>query len=90
MRLKEKFAQNKVLLLQRGHRFFVYSSNMTAITSCEHTLFFSNIEKKGEGEVTFHEWREEKGKRLVIFMCQQLLSTVIGSKTVIQSTEDVQ
>ena len=27
-----------ISLLQDGRRFFVYSSNMTAVTSCEHTL----------------------------------------------------
>ena len=31
--------QNNISLLQHGRRFFVYSSNMAAVTSCEHTLF---------------------------------------------------
>jgi len=30
--------QKKISLLQHGRRFFVYSSNMAAVTSCEHTL----------------------------------------------------
>ena len=32
-------SQKNILLLQYGHRFFVYSSNMAAVTSCKHTLF---------------------------------------------------
>ena len=36
--------------------------------------------KKGEGEATFHEGREEKGKRLDIFTCQKLLAMIVGSK----------
>ena len=31
--------QKNISLLQHGRRFFVYSSNMAAVTSCEHTLF---------------------------------------------------
>ena len=27
-------------LLQHGRRFFVYSSNMAVVSSCEHTLLF--------------------------------------------------
>jgi len=30
--------KNIISLLQDGHRFFVYSSNMAVVTSCEHTL----------------------------------------------------
>ena len=30
--------QKNISLLQDGRRFFVYSSNMAAVTSCEHTL----------------------------------------------------
>jgi len=30
--------QKNITLLQDGRRFFVYSSNMVAVTSCEHTL----------------------------------------------------
>ena len=30
--------QKNISLLQDGRRFFVYSSNMAAMTSCEHTL----------------------------------------------------
>ena len=32
-------SQKKILLLQYGRRFFVYSSNMAAVTSYKHTLF---------------------------------------------------
>ena len=76
---------------KHGRRFFVYSSNVAAVTSSKHMLFacFQHW-KKGEGETTFHEGREEKGKMLVIFMCQQLLFTILGSKTMIYSTEDGQ
>ena len=35
-------------------------------------------------EATFHEGRDEKGKRLVIFMCQPLLFTIVGSKTMMK------
>ena len=31
--------QKNISLLQHGRRFFVYSSNMAVVTSCEHTLF---------------------------------------------------
>ena len=31
--------QNNISLLQDGYRFFVYSSIMTAVTSCQHTLY---------------------------------------------------
>jgi len=34
-------SQKNILLLQYGRRFFVYSSNMAAVTSCEHTLYGS-------------------------------------------------
>ena len=30
--------QKNISLFQDGRRFFVYSSNMAAVTSCEHTL----------------------------------------------------
>ena len=30
--------QKNISLLQDGRRFFAYSSNMAAVTSCEHTL----------------------------------------------------
>ena len=30
--------QKNISLLQHGRRFFVYSSNMAAVMSCEHTL----------------------------------------------------
>ena len=30
--------QKNISLLQHGSRFFVYSSNMVAVTSCEHTI----------------------------------------------------
>ena len=39
------------------------------------------MSKKGKGEATFHEVREQnlhQGKRLVIFMSQQLLSVIVG------------
>ena len=39
--------QKNISLLQDGRRFFVYSSNMAAVTSCEHTL--SNATAKGNG-----------------------------------------
>ena len=32
-------SQKNILLLQYGHCFFVYSSNMAAVTSCKHTQF---------------------------------------------------
>ena len=32
--------QKNISLLQHGRCFFVYSSNMAAVTSCEHTLLF--------------------------------------------------
>ena len=35
--------QKSISLLQHGRRFFVYSSNMAAVTSCEHTLFNDNL-----------------------------------------------
>ena len=31
--------QKNISLLQDGRRFFAYSSNMAAMTSCEHTLY---------------------------------------------------
>ena len=34
--------QKNISLLQHGRRFFVYSSNMAAVTSCEHTLLTEN------------------------------------------------
>ena len=38
--IKTEFnSQKNILLLQYGRRFFVYSSNMAAVTSCKHTLF---------------------------------------------------
>ena len=37
--------QKNISLLQDGRRFFVYSSNMAAVTSCEHTLFILNENK---------------------------------------------
>ena len=47
MKQKEEFAlkiefnpQKNVSLLQHGRRFFVYSSNMAAVTSCEHSIYF--------------------------------------------------
>ena len=30
--------QKKISLFQRGRRFFVYSPNMAAVTSCEHSI----------------------------------------------------
>ena len=40
--IKREFnPQENISVLQHGRRFFVYSSNMAAVTSCEHTLFFS-------------------------------------------------
>ena len=30
--------QKKIALFQHGRRFFVYSSNMPAVTSCEHSI----------------------------------------------------
>ena len=40
IRIKIEFnPQKNISLLQDGHRFFVYSSNMAAMTSCEHTLY---------------------------------------------------
>ena len=83
--------QKKISLLQYGGRFFVYSSNVAAVTSSNtHVICMFPILKKGEGETTFHDGREEKGKMLVIFMCQQLLFMIVGSKTMIHSTEDGQ
>ena len=45
MKQKHEFAykielnpQKIISLLQHGRRFFVYYSNMAAVTSCEHTL----------------------------------------------------
>ena len=35
--------QKNISLLQDGRRFFVYSSNMAAVTSCEHTLYIVTI-----------------------------------------------
>ena len=43
MKQKEGFEfnpQKNISLLQYGRRFFVYSSNMAAVTSCEHTLYW--------------------------------------------------
>ena len=37
--IKREFnSQKNISLLQNGRRFFVYSSNMAPVTSCEHTL----------------------------------------------------
>jgi len=48
--IKIEFNPRKnISLIQHGRRFFVYSSNMAAVTSCEHTLldqhfwFFNKI-----------------------------------------------
>ena len=41
----ESNPQKNTSLLQDGRRFFVYSSNMAAVTSCEHTLFKLNENK---------------------------------------------
>ena len=30
--------KQNISLLQHGRRFFVYSSSMAAVTSCEHTI----------------------------------------------------
>ena len=35
-------------MLQHGRLFFVYSSNKAAVTSCEHTLFFSFVNFLGQ------------------------------------------
>ena len=37
--IKIEFNPQKNILLQDGRRFFVYSSIMAAVTSCEHTLW---------------------------------------------------
>ena len=44
----ESSPQKNISLLQHGRRFFVYSSNMAAVTSCEHTLYRSFIAKVDE------------------------------------------
>ena len=36
----ESNLQKNISLLQHGRRFFVYSSNMAAVTSCEHSIYF--------------------------------------------------
>ena len=40
--------QENISALQHGRRFFVYPSNMAAVTSCEHTLFFSFVNFLGQ------------------------------------------
>ena len=35
--------QKKISLFQYGRRFFVYSSNMDVVTSCEHTLLLVKL-----------------------------------------------
>ena len=40
--------QKNISVLQHGRRFFVYSSNMAAVTSSEHTLFFSFVNFLGQ------------------------------------------
>ena len=39
---RELNSQKNISLLQDGRRSFVYSSNMAAMTSCEHTLLLNN------------------------------------------------
>ena len=62
-RIKTEFnSQNKVLLLQHDRRFFVYPSNMIALTSCEHPLLVSNIKKGGRGGY-FSRWERRERKK---------------------------
>ena len=42
--------QKNISLLQHGRRFFVYSSNMAAVTSCKHTLL-RNLFQLNSGDV---------------------------------------
>ena len=60
--------QKNISLLQDGRRFFVYSSNMAAVTSCEHTLLVQ--------WAIFELCKDEKTKsksrlreRICIFLC---------------------
>ena len=49
--MKREFnPQKDISLLQHGRRFFVYSSNMAAVTSCEHTLL-RNLFQRNSGDV---------------------------------------
>ena len=44
--IKTEFNPHKnISLIQTGRRFFVYSSNMAAVTSCEPTLYTTGSDK---------------------------------------------
>ena len=49
-------AQKNISLLQHGRRFFVYSSNMAAVTSSEHTLHICDLEQTSMfGQMLSHD-----------------------------------
>ena len=65
--IKREFnPQENISVLQHGRRFFVYSTKMAAVTSCEHTLFFS-YETDREKKMLFprEEQRREFSKELL-------------------------
>ena len=48
----ESNPQESISLLQHGRRFFVYYSNMAAVTSCENTLLISHLLFQNKREIT--------------------------------------
>ena len=40
--------QKNISLVQHGRRFFAYSSNMVAVTSCEHLFLFVRVASQAE------------------------------------------
>ena len=52
--------QKNISLLQLGRHFFVYSSNMAAVTSCEHTLLIYEATAWKSKQDDFDNWDKSR------------------------------
>ena len=52
--------QKNISLLQHGRRFFVYSSNMAAVTLCEYTLLLKNVSLGNQKDTVSNNYEEDE------------------------------